>query len=81
MGSFLGMGDGTFTTSYLRRTVLQCLVSTCLIFGLNATPMGRVGGILGMTAIVSTLVVDAVCNLARAVKGVVADRRKLKDIS
>jgi hypothetical protein len=81
MGSFLGMRDGIFTASYLRRTVLQCLVSTCLIFGLNFTPMGRVGGILGMTAIVSTLVVDTVCDGARAVKGVVADRRNRKDRS
>jgi hypothetical protein len=78
MGSFLGMRNGTFTPSFLRRTALQCIVSTCLIFVMNSTPLGRVGGILGMTAILSTLAVDAVCDSLCSVKDIVAHNSRTR---
>jgi hypothetical protein len=65
MGSCLGLrGKHNYNRNYLWNLLLQSAAGSLMLFGLSGTPLVRVGGMLGATAVVSTLVVNALCTAA-----------------
>lgn len=59
-GTFLGMRNVShYSASKVWKVATQSVLSTMFILVLNTTPLGKIGGILGVSTVASTLIVDA----------------------
>lgn len=69
MGTCLGARKAeNYNADYVINMALQSLAGALFIFGVTATPLVKVGGMLGVTAVFNTLAVNAVLSALRGVR-------------